>query len=311
MANTTIQTTTNLSVEAKEFYDRALLTRLQGNLVYAKYAQKKGITGRNGNTVSFRRFNSLAAATTPLTEGVTPTGNKTTITEIKATPKQYGDYIPCSDILDLIGIDPVISENTKVLGEQAAETIDIVISDIVCTGTTVQYANGKTARNLLTAADKLTSLEVRKAVRTLRKNKAKPLEGKYYIGLISPDAEFDLMDDPLWKDVSTYAASSQIFDGEIGKLGGVRFVRASNNKEYPTGGASSAPVFTTIILGADAYGIVDVNGKVKPEMIVKQMGSAGTEDPLNQRATTGWKAYFTAIRLQELAILRIEHGATA
>ena len=40
-------------------------------------------------------------------------------------------------------------------------------------------------------------------------------------------------------------------------------------------------------------------------MIIKQLGSAGTEDPLDQRATAGWKAIKVAERLVEEYMIRV------
>ena len=66
-----------------------------------------------------------------------------------------------------------------------------------------------------------------------------------------------------------------------------------------------------MIIGKDAYGVVDIAGSSKPEIFIKQLGSGGTTDPLNQRATVGWKAAYTAVRLNELAMVRIETAASA
>ena len=304
------QTYSGLTAEQKTFYDRTLLSRLTPNLVFAKYGQKKSAPKREGDTINFRKFNSLEAATTPLTEGVTPAGKSLNITAITATVAQYGDFVEISDKLDMVGIDPVLTETGQVLGEQAGLTLDTIVRDVVAAGTNVQYANGKTSRATVGKADVLNSTEIRKAVRTLRKANAKPIDGKSYVGIVGPDAEFDLMADPLWQDVSKYAASTQIFDGELGKLAGVRFVRTSNAPVFAGEGASSADVHATMIIGKDAHGVIDIEGSSKPEMIVKPHGSAGSADPLNQRATSGWKALYTAKRLEELSMVRIEHGAT-
>lgn len=307
----TTQTYGGLTAEQKTFYNRTLLSRLVPTLVFAKYGQKKSAPKHEGDTMNFRKFNSLDAATTPLTEGVTPAGKSLSVTAVTAKVEQYGDYVEISDKLDMVGIDPVLTETGELLGEQAGLTLDTVVRDIVCAGTNVQYAGGKTSRATVTKSDVLNSTEVRKAVRTLRKANAKPIDGKSFVGVVGPDGEYDLMSDPLWQDVSKYAASTQIFDGELGKLGGVRFVRASNTTVFAGEGDSSSDVHATMIIGKDAYGIVDVEGSSKPQMIVKPHGSSGTADPLNQRATSGWKALFTAKRLEELAMVRIEHGVTA
>lgn len=304
MSNT--NTLATLSQEAKTFYDKTLLQRLVPVLVFAKYGQKKSLKSRSGKTIEFRKFTSLDAATTPLTEGVTPTGKNLAVTAITATVNQYGDYVEISDMLDLVGIDPVLVESAEILGEQAGLTIDNVVRDVVCGGTNVQYAGGKESTDAITASDVMTADEVARAAATLKKSNVKRLEGKFYIGIVDPDIAYDLMKDPLWQDISKYSGGGAIMDGEIGKLHGVRFIETTETlvKE------STVNVHCAMIIGKDAYGIVDVDGSVKPENIVKAFGSAGTSDPLDQRATSGWKALFTAKRLDENCMVRIECATT-
>ena len=73
-------------------------------------------------------------------------------------------------------------------------------------------------------------------------------------------------------------------------------------------GATGAAVYCTMIIGKNAYGVTEIEGGGL-EHIVKQLGSAGSADPLNQRATTGWKATKTAERLTEAYMVRIEHSS--
>lgn len=308
MATNTYATLTN---EQKTFYDRALIERLLPNLYYQKYGQKKTAPKNEGATVNFRKFNSLSPATTALTEGTTPAGSSLSVTAITASLAQYGDFVEISDKLDMVGIDPVLTETAQLLGEQAALTIDTVVRDIVTAGSNVLYSGSATSTATVAAGANLSSALVKKAVRALRNANAKPIEGGYFIGLVDPDVAYDLMNDSLWEDVSKYNGGVNIMKGEIGKLAGVRFIETTNNKIKEEAGASSIDVHCTMIIGKDAYGVVDVEGSSAPEMIVKPHGSAGTADPLNQRATSGWKALFTAARLNELAMIRIETSATA
>lgn len=293
----TTQTYAILTAQQKTFYDRTLLKRLLANLVFLKYGQKKPLKSNEGDTINFRKFNSLAPALTALTEGVTPNGNALDITAITAVVKQYGDFVQLSDKIDMVGIDPVLTETAKLLGEQAGLTLDTVARDILATGTNVQYAGGTSTANVV---NKLTSAEVKKAVRTLRKANAKPYEGKYFIGIIDPEQAFDMMEDPLWQDVSKYNGGTAILAGEVGKMAGVRFIETTNVL------VKTGDVHCALIIGADAYGIVDVEGSSKPEMIIKPAGSGGTSDPLNQRSTAGWKAMMTVRILNELTMLRLE-----
>ena len=308
-ANTQTTGSSGLTPEMKEYYERVLLERLKDTLVFVKYGQKKKLPKNSGKTISFRRFDNLPVATTPLTEGVTPDGNSLKVTEIKCTVAQYGDYVTISDVLNLTAIDPILDETADMQGDQAALTVDTIVRDVLVGGTNVLYAGGKTARDTITPADKLTSLEIRKAVRAMKRNKVRPVEGGYYLCLLDADAEFDLQDDENWKFVSQYQAAEKIYSGEIGKLYGVKFVSNTNSKVFSKAGAESADVHCSIVLGSNAFGVVDIEGSSSPEFIVKTDG--GTNDPLNQRQTAGWKCMFATIILQQLAVLRIEHGATA
>lgn len=300
----------NMSAENKVYYDRTLLERLLPNLIFHQYGQKRPLPKREGGTINFRRYAALPANTTALTEGVTPEGTQLSISTVTATPEQYGDFVTISDKLDMIGLDPNITEAAELLGEQGGLTLDTVVRDVVCAGSNVLYAQG-TGTEEVGSANVLTSDLIKKAVRALRRQNAKPAEGGFFIGIIHPDTEFDLQKDPLWQDVSKYNGGEAIVAGEIGKMCGVKFVTTTNAPIFTGQGAGEADVYGTMIIGANAYGVVDVEGEGKPRIIIKGVETGGTEDPLEQRSTVGWKAFMTAVRLDELSMIRVEHGATA
>lgn len=308
MPNKNTNTMETMPAENAIFYNRNLMKRLLATLVWARWAQKKNAPKKSGSTVSFRRFESLKPSGIPLQEGVTPDGHKMSVTEIKAIVEQYGDYIELTDVVDMLGIDPALTEASDILGEMAGMLLDDKCRDCLCSGTNVVYANAKKERALVSITDVLNGETVKKAVKVLKKANVKRING-YYIGIVDPDCAGDLMDDPLWRDVSKYNGGEQIMKGELGKIHGVKFFETSNAKVFEGAGADGADVHSTIILGQDAYGITDIEGSSKPKMIVKPIGSGGTEDPLDQRGSAGYKTLFTTIRLQELAIVRIESGA--
>lgn len=307
MATTQTTATTGVLPTIQTYYDKKLLARMIANFVHLQFGQKRPVPKGSGKTIDFRKFSNLAAATTPLTEGVTPSGNAITITNVTATVSQYGDFIEVSDVLDLVAIDPVLDEMADVLGDQAADTMDQVSRDVLVAGTSVQYAAGRVSRVTVAAGDNLTVNEIRKAVRTLKRNNAKPLDGGDYVAIVEPGATYDLQSDTKWEAAAQYAGSKQIFSGEIGRLYGVRFVETSNAKKFAGAGAAAVDVYATLVLGKDAYGVVDIAGSGNVQNIIKPHGSAGTADPLNQRSTTGWKALFTTKILQQAAMVRIEH----
>ena len=175
---------------------------------------------------------------------------------------------------------------------------------------TVIYANGKTARATLTPTDKLTSKEIRKAVKTLKKNHAQTFNG-YYIAIVGPDTTYDLQEDDAWVKVSQYQDKENIYTGEVGRLFGVRFVESTEAKIFEDAGESSADVASVIVLGQYAYGITSLKG-ANPRIIAKNPGSAGASDPLDQISSVGWKLDgFAAKLLQPEFAVRIECGFTA
>ena len=288
----------DLSAEMKTFYDMTLIDEASAQLVHDQFGQKRPIPANGGKTIEFRKFDSLAKATNPITEGVTPNGNKLNVSTITATVSQYGDYIVQSDVLELTALDNTILEATKILGKQAGLTLDTIVRDIIVAGSNVQYCNGKTGRSNLAAGDTLSVKEIQKAVATLRAKNAPTINGDY-VAIIHPYVAYDLMRDSEWIDSHKYANPDNLYTGEIGKVAGVRFVQSSEAKCF--GGGK----FATLILGEGAYGVTEITGGGL-QTIVKQKGSAGTGDPLDQRSSVGWKAIKTAERLVEQYMVRIE-----
>lgn len=300
-----VQTTLleGLSVENKTFYDMTLLDEAQAALVHDQFAQKRPIPKNGGKTIEFRKFASLPKATTPLTEGVTPDGKSLNVTAITATVAQYGDYITQSDVLELTAIDNTIVEATKILGRQAGLTLDTITRNVLQSGTNVTYCpkssgDEVTSRAGLDATCQLTVKVVQQVVAKLKGQNAPTINGKY-VGIIHPYVAYSLMRDPEWIDAHKYAQPDNLFTGEIGEIAGVRFVETTEAKVYEGG------VFGTLIMGANAYGVTEITGGGL-QTIIKQKGSAGTADPLDQRSSIGWKAIKTAELLIPNYLVRVE-----
>ena len=292
-----VQTTLldGLSPEMKTFYDMTLIDEASPNLVHDQFGQKRPIPKNGGKTIEFRKFAPLAKALTPLTEGVTPDGKSLEVTTVTATVSQYGDYITLSDVLDLTAIDNVIVEALKLLGRQGGATMDTVVRNVLQSGTNVTYcpkvANGVetavTSRAGLDATAQLTVDVVQQVVAKLRAQNAPTINGKY-VAIIHPYVAYDLMRDPEWIDAHKYAQPTNLYEGEIGEIAGVRFVQTTEAKIYTGSGCPSGlAVFGTLFLGDGAYGTTEITGGGM-QTIVKQKGSAGTADPLDQRSSVGY-----------------------
>lgn len=304
-----------LSAEDKTFYERVLIERLLPQLNFYKDATKKKLPKNSGRTTNFRKFNSLTAPSASLTEGKTPDGNNLSISTITATVAQEGDYVQITDLIQLTGIDPVLTETCELLGEQAEKLFDSRIQTAISKGTNVYFAGSATTRAGLESATtkNLTADDIKKIVRKLKNANAKRFADGYYHMQVDPDIAYDLMSDNAWVDVSKYAKPEQMVKGELGKMHGMKFFETTNLETVDSSSESTKiDVHIAYAYGKDSYACIDLEGGAgKPEIIVKENGSAGTSDPLNQRATAGWKACFTAVITQPLALVRVETGVKA
>lgn len=304
-----------LSAEDKTFYERVLIERLLPQLNFYKDATKKKLPKNSGRTTNFRKFNSLTAPSASLTEGKTPDGNNLSISTITATVAQEGDYVQITDLIQLTGIDPVLTETCELLGEQAEKLFDSRIQTAISKGTNVYFAGSATTRAGLESATtkNLTADDIKKIVRKLKNANAKRFADGYYHMQVDPDIAYDLMSDNAWVDVSKYAKPEQMVKGELGKMHGMKFFETTNLETVDSSSENTKiDVHIAYAYGKDSYACIDLEGGAgKPEIIVKENGSAGTSDPLNQRATAGWKACFTAVITQPLALVRVETGVKA
>ena len=241
MENGTITDADTLTPEMKKFYDKTLITLAGANLVHEQFGQQRNIPKNGGKTVSFRRFSKLPKAMKAITEGVTPGGSKLQVSEVECTIDQYGDYIEQTDMLELTAVDNTIVEATKELASQAGLTLDTVVRNELVGGTNVMYVpkikDGNTveiySRKDITPDCRFRVKDVFRAAAELKAVNAPKINGSY-VAVIHPYVAYDLMQDAgeQWIGIQKYADPENILRGEIGMLGGVRFVESTEAKIF-------------------------------------------------------------------------------
>lgn len=308
--DTNMTTSSALSAGMQTYYNRELLRTFEPNLVHLQFGDEHRMPPHSGLVMNMRKLIPLETNTKALSEGDPGESVMLAETEVTVQLQQYGEYARCTDKLDLTHLDMDIMRRTKLFGDAGARSIDAVVREEMAKCANVIYAGGKASRAELTAADKLTSRELRKAVKTLKKNHAQTFGG-YFVAIIGPDTMYDLQEDEAFVKVSQYQDKENIYTGEVGRLFGVRLVETTEAKIFEGAGASGADVASVIVLGQYAYGVTSLKG-AKPRVIVKPAGSAGTADPLDQISTVGWKMDgFGAKLLQPEYAVRIECGFSA
>ena len=313
--NVTNQSTSGsqLSAGMKTFYRTSLLENAREKHYFNQFGRHQPLPAGNGNTVEWRKWNTFAPSLQPLTEGVIPDGVAFGQTNLTVSCSQYGRYVTISDRLELEYVDDAILGATEELGACAGQTQDILTRNALIGGTNVLYcpkvANGVetavSSRATLDATCLLTPTVVNRAYTHLKKLGVPTIGGKY-LAIIHPSVAYDLRQSQDWIEAHKYAATTEIFNGEIGELHNVRFVETGNVKVI-SNGADSNPikVYLCLFLGKDAYGIVDPEG-AGMEMIVHDKESGGTSNPLNQFSTVGFKFKHAAKILYQERILRVE-----
>lgn len=306
-ATTAFSTGYTLAPELKTFYDTELLENARTEMFYAQFGKKQPLPKNGGKTVEWRKWNTFDKAGV-LQEGVIPTGQKFGVTNLTGVIRQYGTYTSVTDVLETRAYDPVILGTTEEMGASAAETQENLITNALMTGTNVLYcdnvdkdgsvlstpttcatmAAGGTTSNAYDGFSLLTPRMVNKAVTKLKKDKVPKINGKYY-AVIHPSVAYNLRQSDEWIDAHKYAATSEIFNGEIGELHGCRFIESTNAPVCSGTGytnKSSGVTYATFFFGKDSFGIIDPEGGGL-EMIVHSKEEIG--GPLNQFSTIGYK----------------------
>ena len=228
--------TNTMSPTMKTYYDTELLENARSKLVFNQLGKKQALPLNHGKSVEWRKFNTFEPALTPLTEAVIPAGKQFGMTNITVAIAQHGDYTTISDQLEMHAVDPIILGATEEMGAAGGETADILTRNELLSGTNVQYADkisGGTVTPVLSRAGldgdcRITPTEVNKAVTMLKKQKAQPYEGGKYVAVVHPSVAYDLRQSDEWIEAHKYAATTQIFNGEIGELHGCRFIETTN-----------------------------------------------------------------------------------
>lgn len=306
--------------EIDAFYDRNLLFRATPQLVHTQWAQIRDIPRKAGsNLIRFRRYGNLAAATTPLTEGVTPDGKQLSVTDLTATVAQYGDYVTVTDFVDMTSADQNLVEAGEILGDQAADTLDQLTRDILNAGSVLARAAARATRVEIVAGDVLTSTLVDTGVLALKTAKARKITSMVeagtgfnttpipacFIGIIHTNISAAVKLFTGFVPVEKYPSQKGVLEGEIGTYNQIRFIETSNAKVFTGLGGGGIDVYSCLLIANYAYGTTRIAGEALKN-IIKPLGSAGSSDPLNQRATSGWKATFVAKILNDTFLYRIE-----
>jgi len=333
MADTTYG---DISPRTAAWAAKELLKRAVPYLIFEKFAQGQSLPSKSSKTVIFRRYNALNPAPQALVEGVTPASTTLTKTDITCTLVQYGSVIGITDIILDTHEDNVLGESIDLLGEQAAQMIEIVRFGVLKAGTNVCYSNGASRVAVNTP---ITLAAQRKVTKALKRQNARPITkvisstpdfgtenvAASYIAVHHPDVDTDIKNMVgvdgriVFIPVEKYGSTTP-YPNEIGKVDDVRYLNSTlctpwidaggaKGTMLSTGG-TSADVYPIIFIAQDSYAIVALKGKhaITP-MVVNPRPAPG--DALGQRGTIGFKTLTGCVILNDQWLCRLEVAVTA
>jgi N4-gp56 family major capsid protein len=320
----------DISPRTAAYAEKELLKRGLPYLVLEKFGQAKALPANSTKVMKFRRYTALSNTPVSLTEGVTPSSQQLSVTDVTATLSQYGGLTTISDVILDTHEDQTLNEAVALLGEQAAQMIEKMRFGVLKAGTNVLYANGS-ARNAVNT--ELTVDIQRRAVRALKRQNARfittivrstPSFGTEnvapgYVALIHPDVEASIRSLTGFVPAEKYGTITP-WEGELGKCEDVRYVSSTIFEPFADAGGdkgamlstsgTKADVYPVLFLGRDAYGIVALKGAFAlTPMVVNPKPS--DSDPLAQRGHVSWKGMQTAVVLNDAFMIRVEVAARA
>lgn len=328
------------SVQAAYLYPK-MLDHVMPTQILNRFGQLIPIPLNKTQTIKAERLVPYDALTAPLQEGVTPSIKGTSLEIVTGTLQQWGDVRGATDVFidthELGGV--ILDKIAKLTGEQAGATAEQVTYNVLKGGTSIYYANGTDRTHVNTA---ISLNKQRAVVRALRAAKAKrftqilsaspnigttPVEAAY-VAIGHTDLESDIRNMAGFVPVAEYGSQKPMCAEEIGAVENVRYILSEDLDPIPNAGGTAAglvesttgtnaDVYPVIFLGMDAFAVTPLkNQKVDGQhnlaitpIVIQAKPSAS--DPLGQRALVGWKAWFTAFRLNETWMARLEVAASA
>lgn len=307
-----ITDTAALPPAVREYYDRLLLMTAYPRLIHTKFAQKRTLPEKSGDTIVFRRYARLSTVPVPLVDGTTPPGAALSASNITARVSFYGNFVTITNQVELTVEDRVLNEASRLLAQNLGQTIDELTRDVLASTTSVLACSNGVNGN---TPNELTKADIDAAVLTLLGNDAEMISEVItgvnafatapirpsFMGYIDTALLDDLESVANFISTANYPSQQPVMDSEWGATGNVRWHYTS------VGSVSSASpaVYNNFIIGKEAYACVHL-GSEAGEFYVEQLGSAGSADPLHQRGTVGWQHPFVARILNDAFMVNLQ-----
>jgi N4-gp56 family major capsid protein len=306
------QTSATLTQEVQTIYEKTFLDRAEFEYIFSEGSQERNVPSNQGGSVRFTRHTPLAVSTTALTEGTNPAEGNLSAANVTAQLAEYGTTVKISRFLSLTGIDANNEEKIEVVGQNMGETVDTLTRNELASGATAQLAGGAATVANISITNVMNVAEIRKAVRTLKKNKAKRYQNNIapWMGKLGPDTSYDVTADNTFINADIYDNSAEkLYNGELGKILGTRLLESPNQYESVDAGTTSADIIWNFIHGQNAFGTINLT-EDKPDVFIIPNTKIDSGNAAGRFSLVSWAGSYVAKTLNAAWLIAVKTGAT-
>lgn len=270
-----INTSANFAADAGKYIQKKTLELTQKTIVLSQFAQKVPLPKGNGTTYNAFRYERVPLPYTTLSEGVAPSGQTMTITQVTGAVAQWGDLIRITDVAELTTYHDVFRMAIERATYAVAETIERNTFNAINGGTQINYVNQRGSRGLVQASDVMTPHELNRAISALATLGAQQYrssgmadmkttvaasakgvsvaEQPHYVAVIHPNVESDLRENSTVVTAWSYSDIAKLYNSEIGQWSQIRFTRSNMVPSWTGQAAVSGTAGTAGNLATGTY----------------------------------------------------------
>jgi N4-gp56 family major capsid protein len=296
----TVTETSLMTNSVKTAYDKMYLFNLMMSRVWFDFVDWQDPVGGDlrGSTITQPVMEELAPATTALTENIDLASAVALADDtVPMTIYEYGNAVQLTRFLRIVSFTAIEKAAAKVVGQNQAKSIDLLIRECAVAGTLVLYPLAVATRAaLVTATDTFTYTFAVDLMTMAASMGMPPFEDGSYAAIVHPAVVGDIQKSTEWIAVGEYADPKALytgrpgqiytgakFKGEIGRLGGLRIISHRLGKMFLAGGAPLQTATTCtepIAAGDTSCTVASATGLVVGNWLTLDKGLATEEQVL-------------------------------
>lgn len=273
-------TSSGLSADQKKYLHAKLLRNAHLRLVCRDICEKVTLPQGHGLQATFVRYQRMNLPQATISEGIDPPNSTFGLATVSVTLDQWGDVLVVSDIAQLTAAHPLTTQILKLLADNAARVMDREVQIVWLAGTNVMYGDASVAsRAAVTTAMRMSDTVIARAYVSLTDGGASPRGGpngdkdyteggessssinggSSYVAVAGPQVLADIRSTATlgtWLDVAMYNNAKSIYNMEVGRWLGIRWVETNFIPKFTMLGNTTAAVASGSDFGAGTTPVV-------------------------------------------------------